>query len=905
MAGLIDIGLTGLKASQTSLNVTGNNVTNANTEGYTRQRAELVSADAQFIGAGYLGSGVMVTDINRLTNQFAISQVRTDTSMSSEIDKFLSYIEQIDGLLADATTGLSPAINNFFGALQSAADDPSSIPERQLVLTEAEAMINRFDVILARFDTLKTSVDQDMRSQVSAMNAIADGIADLNRAISASEGLSSGKEPNDLLDQRDELIRQLAQVVNVTAIEREDGQTDVLIGKGQAFIVGTNVNKATLQASDEDPDRLDVALIENGIANSVTSELSGGELSGLLQFRDDTLQGSYNSLGRIALALADSVNEQHQLGMDLEDNLGGLFFTDINSLDAQYRRVIPNEQNETPKDRLVGLEITDVTQITTNEYELVFRGPSVNDVIVENTSTGETILNATLPGVYPAEIEFGGVKINLQSGSFQVGDRFLLTPARQGGQTLELNTERVEDIALGSPVRTEANLGNIGNATISQGEMLAVNSASNGAILPTWEKPGEMNPPVLIRFITDEYYQVLDNSDPGRPTSLNPPLDNQKYVPGIINPVFTADSGQTALVSGYRNEGGVQTPVAGTDVGQIVAGAGANGYGAQTITVQSRDPETGLLMSTANIDLADDATAEAIARQLNSVNGINATAFNEVKLSAFNDDGTGTDPNLSLLVEEVDASGTTTLVPVSLGNISEPNDLADAINNSSELQEHHFVAWSDGSNLTVRNLTGEDIVFSLAGDGTDTLDIESATTSAATTVTGGTSVTVGGRIDIRMDRGVSIRGSNSNLFEVSPIPVSAFSGYQVELSGTPKTGDQFTVEYNAGGVSDNRNGLALIGLESQGLIDGGVSSFNEAYSQLVESTGSVTSQSKVDSEASQALLRQSEGRLQEIAGVNIDEEAGRLIQFQASYNASARVVAIARELFNTLLSTFG
>ena len=410
MAGLIDIGLSGLKASQTSLNVTGNNVTNANTEGYTRQRAELISADAQFIGAGYLGSGVMVTDINRLTNQFAVSQLRTDTSMSAEVDKFLGYIEQIDGLLADATTGLAPAINNFFGALQSAADDPSSVPERQLVLTESESLINRFDVILARFDTLKTSVQQDMRSQISSMNALADGIADVNRAISASEGLASGKDPNDLLDQRDELIRQLAEIVDVTTIEREDGQTDVLIGKGQAFIVGSAVNTATLQASDEDPDKLDIALVENGIANNVTGELGGGELGGLLQFRDVTLQESYNSLGRIALALADTVNEQHQLGMDLEDNLGGLFFADINSQEIQYRRVIPNEQNNAPEDRVVGLEITDVTQLTTDEYELIFRGPSVNDIIIENTATGETTTTATLPGVYPAVVEFAGFK---------------------------------------------------------------------------------------------------------------------------------------------------------------------------------------------------------------------------------------------------------------------------------------------------------------------------------------------------------------------------------------------------------------------------------------------------------------------------------------------------------------
>lgn len=905
MAGLINIGLTGLQASQTSLNVAGNNVTNANIEGYTRQRAELEAANSQFVGSGYLGSGVIVADINRLTDQFAIDQVRSDTSMTRQVDKYLSYIEQIDGLLADTTTGLAPAMNNFFGALQSAGDDPSSIPERQLVLAQTDSLINRFDVILARLDTLSRSVDQDMRSQVTSLNSLAVGVAELNSAISSATGLSSGKQPNDLLDQRDELIRKLSEIVSLTVIGREDGQVDILIGKGQALVVGAEVNQAVLQEADDDPSRLDIALIENGIANNVTSEISGGDLGGLLQFRSETLQNSYNSLGRIALTLADSVNEQHQLGMDLEGDLGGKFFVDINGIDVQQRRVIPNEKNALPKDRDIGLEITDVTQLTTSEYNLIFRGPSVNDVIIEDADTGEFVTGFTLPGLFPAAIEFNGLRINLESGSFQVGDEFLLVPTREGGRTLELNTFRVEDIALASPLRTDADLGNIGNAAISQGEILAVNSLATDSVLPAWQVPGEMNPPILIRFISDEYYQVLDNSDPANPASLNPPLDNQRYVPGIANPLFSKDPGQTALVSGFRNVAGIQTPVTGTDVGQVVAGAGPNGYGAQTIAVQNRDPETGLLVGNATVNIAANATAESIAAQLTSVNGISASAFTEVRLTNFVDDAAGVSPTLTLTVEEVDAFGAPLLIPVALGSSFDPNDIVDEINNNAVLQDHNFVAWSDGTTLTVRNLTGEDIIFSVTGDATDTVDIESDFTAAATTMVGGDSVTVGGRVDLRLDNGVRLRANNSNILEASPLPVSSFLGYQAELAGTPRRGDLFTIEYNTGGVSDNRNALALIGLETTGLIDEGVSSFNEAYSQLVESTGSLTNQAQLDSESSQALLRQSEDRLQEIAGVNLDEEAGRLIQFQASYNASARVVSIARELFDTLLSTFG
>ena len=906
MASLIDIGLSGIKASQARLNITGNNVTNANTPGYSRQRAEQVQANSQYIGVGYLGSGANIAQISRQTDQFAINQVRVDTSQAKENEKFLSYISQIDSLLADPTTGLTPAMNSFFAALQSAGDDPSSIPERQLVLAEADSMINRYEVLLSRLDTISDSVDQDMRSQVTQLNAIAEGIADLNQAITNASGQAQGSDPNDLLDQRDELLRQLSEIVDVNAIENSDGSVDILMGKGQALVVSNSANEVVIVASDEDPSRLELALIESGSPNNVTSEITGGELGALLSFRDSVLADSYNSIGRVALVMADTINEQHRLGMDLEGDLGGDFFLDINSPGIQLRRVIPNEQNAFPKDRVVGVEITDTSQLTTQEYTLTYTGPSLNDIVITDASTGDFITQFTLPGVYPAEIEFNGLKVNLTSGSFQVGDEFLITPTRDGARELGLNTVRVEDIALASPIRTDADSGNTGNAVISQGEMLAVNSLSTDALLPTWSTPGQLTPPILIRFISDNYYQVLDNTDPANPVSLNPPLDNQLYIPGVSNDIFTSDEGQTAISAGMRNVGGVMTPVVGTDVGQIIVGApGTNGYGAQNLTFQTRDPDTGLVTGTESVTTAANSTAQTIAAQLSSVNGVSASAFSEVRMTNFVDDGGGVNPSLTIIVEDTDPFGAIIQTPIALGTSYDPNDIADFINSDPVLQDHNYIAWSDGTTLTIRNLTGEDVIVTLTGDATDTVDIESDFTAAPTTMVGGNTVTVGGRVEVRLDNGVRMAADNSDVFEQVPLPVSSFIGYQVSLAGTPEQGDRFTIEYNEGGVSDNRNALELIGLETTGLIDGSTSTYNEAYSQLVETVGSSTNQAQLDDESSTALLRQSEQRLQEIAGVNLDEEAGRLIQFEAAYNASAQVVSVARDLFNTLLSTFG
>ncbi|WP_431686165.1 flagellar hook-associated protein FlgK [Hahella sp. NBU794] len=887
---VINIGLTGLKASQTALATTGNNVSNANTEGYSRQRVEFEATPSQYIGAGYLGTGVGVADISRMTNQFLVSQLRSDTSMFSEIDKIRANVSQIDSLLADPTTGLSPGMSAFFQALQGAADDPSSIPERQLVLTQAEGLINRFNVLYNRLESQQSNIDQDMRALITEANSLASGIAQVNQAIVSARGSAQGKDVNDLLDKRDQMIRELSEIVSVTVVEQTDGQLNILVGKGQSLVIGSHANTLGLQVSETDPTHQEVALTESGGSgtNIITSEITGGELGGILLFRDQILQPSFNALGRIAVVMADTINEQHQLGMDLENRLGGMFFEDINSENNARQRVTANEGNALPNDRDIGVEIIDTSALTTKDYRIQFTGPSDNDILVVDALSGATVTRGRLPGLFPATFEFDGLRINFESGSFQTGDSFLVTPTRYGARDIDMSVSRVEEIALASPIRTESDLGNVGNAVISQGELLAVKRSSNDAILPTFAVPGELTPPILIRFITDTYYEVLDNSDPANPVPLDPPLNNQKYIAGVSNAIFTADEGQTAVSAEGVSIAQVPAPVASP-------GPYANGYGAQTVTLRNRDPETGIVTTQSPLNIAANASAEEIASALNSRNGVSALAYTEVELSNFVDDGGGVAPGLTINGE---------VLTLPSGGSFTPDDYVDLINNNSNLQDAGIVAWSDGGTLTVRALTGKDITVEVTGDATDSVDIATANDTVATTIAGGSGTSVGGFVDVQLDDGVRLNADNNNIFLPAPVAQSSFRGYQANITGTPSQGDTFTIEYNENGVSDNRNALKMAGLETEGTIGGNVSTYNEAYSQLVEVVGSTASQAQLDTESAQSLLRQSENRWQEVSGVSLDEEAGRLIQYQAAYNASAQVVSIARQLFDTLLNTF-
>lgn len=880
---IINIGLSGLKVHQTALAVTGNNVTNANTEGYTRQRVEMEATPSMYIGAGYLGSGVEVSDIKRLTNEYLTTQLRSDQAAYSDIEKLRINLEQLDGLLADPTTGLAPAMSAFFSALQSAADDPSSIPERQLLLTQAEGLVNRFNVLHSRLDAQRRAVDEDIRAQVTEVNALARGLSSVNTAIAAATK-GDGKKANDLFDQRDLLLRKLSEIVNVNAMINGDGTANVLIGSGQALVVGNRVSEFSVAASEADPTRLDVLLSQNSVEVPVTSELTGGELGGLLRFRDQHLDTAFNTLGRIALVLSDTINAQHQLGMDLEGNFGADFFTDINSLDRQRSRILGGEANAAPNDRVIRAEIVDTAALSTRDYQLQFTGPTDEDILLTDVRTGETITRGRLTGFYPSTFEFDGIRLHFESGSFQTGDRFLVAPTRLGALEIDMNLTRVEGVALASPIRTDTDLGNIGNAMISPGELLDVKSPLTDAILPSFSVPGALTPPVLVRFLNDEYYEVLDNTDPANPVALVPPLNNQKYIPGVRNEIFTRDPAATALSA------------IGSSVAQIPAASAtptANGYVAQNLTIQVRDPVTGLVSNQPTLSIAADASAGDIAAALNGRNGITAVAYTEVSLDNFVDDGTGTTPTLQINGE---------LVTLPLNGTFSANDLADAINANTALQDLDIVARSDGTTLTIRSLTGQDLRIETIGDVTDSVDISTAN-AAAVTLAGGTGTQVGGFIDVRMAEGVRLFADSDVIFQQAPVAVSAYTGYTADLSGSPRRGDRFTIDYNRNGVSDNRNALALAGLETTGLIGGNVSTFSESYSQMVEIIGASTSQATIDSDSAKALLTQSENRWQEIAGVNLDEEAGRLIQYQAGYNAAAQVVSIARELFDTLINT--
>ena len=333
--GILGIGVSGLQAAQAGLWTTSHNISNATTPGYNRQQTVQSTNISLSSGNGFLGQGVQVSTVQRVYSEFLVGQALQVQTQSSQLSSYYNEIRQIDNLLADTTAGLTPALHNFFNAVQEVASSPTSIPSRQAMLSNAEALVSRFQAIDQRFSEMQEGVNTRITSSVETINSLAQQIATLNITIQTAEGSTNGQPANDLQDQRDTLIRNLSQLANVEVVHKNNGHYNIFVGSGQALVVGTQTMVLKTVPSTDDPQRLTVG-ISRGSETILLPEhqLQGGSLGGLLAFRRETLDSVQHDFNELAQGLAKSFNDQHQLGKDLQEGAGKAFFTIMNSNQA-------------------------------------------------------------------------------------------------------------------------------------------------------------------------------------------------------------------------------------------------------------------------------------------------------------------------------------------------------------------------------------------------------------------------------------------------------------------------------------------------------------------------------------------------------------------------------------------
>jgi len=420
---LLGTATSALVAYQKALATTGHNIANSTTDGYRRQVVELSSNEPQRFGVGYIGRGVSVSAINRSYDQFLYQQVLSRNSQSQEHEAYLGVASQLDATLADPNAGIATVLESFFNSVQDLSSNPTSLPARQVVITQGQSLADRFHSLDRQLSDMRDSVNGRLNVAVTQINELANAIADINLDIVRATGEAGGAPPNDLLDQREVLIQKLSDYTTVTTNQQDDGSTNVFIGTGQSLVLGSTASKLVVINNDFDSRDQQIALEVNGIVSKIGSQLSGGIVGGLLAVKTDVIDAAQASLGQIATAITSQFNQQHQLGDDLNGNPGGLFFTDIL---ATSPLALANSNNN-PGSGDITITIDDVNQLHASDYRLNFNGSSNSFSLVRLSDN--TLVNGNIPlASFPASLASEGITLSL-TGTVADGDSFLLRPA--------------------------------------------------------------------------------------------------------------------------------------------------------------------------------------------------------------------------------------------------------------------------------------------------------------------------------------------------------------------------------------------------------------------------------------------------------------------------------------------
>jgi flagellar hook-associated protein 1 FlgK len=519
---IFGIGVSGLNAAQAGLLVTGHNITNAATDGFHRQEAVQGTQTPQETGAGFFGKGVSVDTVRRAYSQFLDNALLQAQTQGAYLETYGAQIRMIDNLLADPTSGLSPALQAFFSGVQDVASNPASIPSRQQMLSLGESLVSRFQTFSARLTEMRYGVNRQISDTVNEINTLAGNIARVNQQIMQLQ-TGDNRQANDLLDERNALLTDLNKLVRASVVEQSDGSINVFIGNGQSLVLGTQTYALAAGPSAADPQDYGVFYLQGAARIELQpSSLRGGTLGGLFAFRSETLNVAQNQLGRVAVVLAQTFNDQHRLGQDLNGALGEDFFA------VPAAAVVGNQNNAGTA--VIGAANTDVGALSGSDYRLQLIGGSWT---LTRISDG----TQTTFAAFPQTID--GITLSLSSGAASNGDSFLIQPTRNGARDIAVALSDTSRIAAAAPVRSAADLANVGKATISAGVVTDTTNAAFAA-------PGTLTPPVLIQFTGPTTYSVFDNTNPAAPALLEAGV---AYNPAANNDVFPTPG---ALDYGYR-----------------------------------------------------------------------------------------------------------------------------------------------------------------------------------------------------------------------------------------------------------------------------------------------------------------------------------------------------------------
>ncbi|KXW58371.1 flagellar hook-associated protein FlgK [Ferrovum myxofaciens] len=595
---MTSIGISALNAAQAGLLTTGNNIANASTPGYSREQTIQAALPSLGTANGFIGQGVNVTTVQRIYSSFINTQLQQQQSTSSQLTTYYNQIQQINNIIADPAAGLSPALQNFFSAVNGVSNAPASIAARQGLISNAQSLTGTFQTLNQVMTGLATSTNQQISSSVVNINAYAKQIASLNQSILTSSASSTSQQPNSLLDQRNQLISQLSQEINATVLKQSNGSDTVYIGNGQPLVVGNQAMTLKAVPAQSNPAQLDIAYVTpNGTTLRLPSNsIQGGNLGGLMAFQNQSLVPTQSQLGLIATGLGMTINAQQLQGQDLNGALGTPLFHIASPV------VIANQANTGAA--TVSATITQASALTGSNYTLSYNGS-------QYTLTRLSDQSITTSSTMPMNVD--GLSLNV-SATPSAGNSYLIEPTINGAQNLKVILTDPTKIAAAIPVQGNASSTNIGTGSLS------APAVTSGLPLNP-----NLQDTVTLTFTSPTTYNVTDSTTG---TTL---ASGASYTPG-----------------GTISYNGWSTTLNGTpqtnDVFTVSANTGASTDGNNAVIMGALQSQNTLLGGTANfasayaqlVNQVGTQTSQLQVQSTAQTNLVNQTTQNQQSISGVN-----------------------------------------------------------------------------------------------------------------------------------------------------------------------------------------------------------------------------------------------------------------------------
>ena len=581
MSDLLTTGKSALFAFQRALGTTSHNIANVDTEGYSRQRVDFQAVGDDRATVIDVGRGVRVADIERVQDVFAKAQVDSATADHSQQQTYHAMASKIDNLIADPALSITPAINLFFESVQDANNDPSSTANRAIVLDSAERLTQRFQTMQDQLDTTQTEVNDRTRQAINEVDEIAQSLAEINRRVATVNNSTVYSTSNDLKDQRDQLVNDLSQYIEVNTVEEDSGALNVYIGKGISLVVGGTAQKLEAVTDDIYPDRLKIQIGNDNLKQDLRPMLQGGEIGGLNEFVTNTLHPTMQEVGRVAIVMADQINAQNAMGIDNNGDRGiDIFETPLPQTYSSSRNGGTGALSAT---------IDDSSALKGSDYMVRYESGTVR---VTRSSDG---VEST--GTVP--MSFDGLTIDL-SGSPSNGDTFVLSPSGRAAGGFNTAQDDPAKLALSSPLSTASSINNLGDSRISTATAIDLDATG-------------FNDPVSFVFTSSTTFDIVDATtgitlSGGQVYAEDVPIQINGWQvslsgtakPGDLHTVEPNTQGRGNNANGLALSAIQQaTTVDGNDTLNTAYGALVSRVGAHTRSAESRTEALESLMNSA------------------------------------------------------------------------------------------------------------------------------------------------------------------------------------------------------------------------------------------------------------------------------------------------------------------